>query len=121
MNTVHFYEKESKNAEMESDSRIETDYILVFGNIGFVIMMLIPANITSPSDLFSVKLELLVIAGGSEVYFSQTQNIVVRSLSCTLSLYSPELSQLTCIPELDNNPISSYLKDNMLCTVQTVV
>lgn len=57
INTVHFYEKESKNAEMESDSRIETDYILVFGNIGFVIMMLIPANITSPSDLFSVKLE----------------------------------------------------------------
>ena len=57
INTVHFYEKESKNAEMESDSRIETDYILVFGNIGFVIMMLIPANITSPSDLFSVKLK----------------------------------------------------------------
>ena len=31
---------------MEADSRTETDYILVFGNIGFVVMMLILANIT---------------------------------------------------------------------------
>ena len=31
---------------MEADSRTETDYILVFGNIGFVVMMLILASIT---------------------------------------------------------------------------